>query len=81
MSMGKGRHIPIRQCVGCMIKRPKNELFRLVYDKKSNCWVPYCEVKSKVIFFGRSIYVCKNTTCLKRALKKKRIKIRDQATK
>ncbi len=59
--MARGKHIPIRMCVGCRLRRPKDELLR--YVKSGGSFVP-----SK--YGGRGFYICNDTYCFKKAKKK-----------
>jgi len=60
----RGRHIPMRRCVGCMESKPQQELVRIVFsdgrlivdkDGKTN---------------GRGVYLCRNPDCISQARKK-----------
>lgn len=62
-----GINIPIRTCAVCRNKSPKNELIKIVrfgdeikidLDQKIN---------------GRSMYICKNSCCIEKAIKHKAI--------
>ncbi len=61
----KRGHVPIRTCVGCLKKRPKQELLRLVLGN-DNIGIGECE--------GRGLYLCPDQSCLERALKSKNMK-------
>jgi predicted RNA-binding protein YlxR (DUF448 family) len=65
--MMKG-HVPIRQCIACKIRRPKNEMIRLSSDGK-NITIS----KGKSIGEGRGCYVCPVEKCVEAALQKGRI--------
>lgn len=58
------KHIPQRQCVGCREMKPKTELVRVV---KSPDGVVTVDLKGKAP--GRGAYVCRQQTCLDRAVK------------
>lgn len=62
----KIKKIPLRQCIACMISKPKKELARIVKNKEG-------EIKfdSTGKAAGRGAYICNNTECLKKAQKKK----------
>ena len=56
--------IPVRTCVGCFKKFPQSDLVRIIrLPDKSLC---LDETKS-----GRSVYLCKNVNCYKRAVERK----------
>lgn len=59
---------PQRTCVGCMEKKDKNELIRIVKNKNNEISVDKTGKKE-----GRGIYICNNITCLEKAIKTKRI--------
>lgn len=60
------KKIPMRQCVGCREMKPKKELVRVV---KSPEGVISMDLRGKAP--GRGAYVCRNTECLRRAIKSK----------
>ena len=55
---------PIRQCIGCREQKPKNELLRVVRTPEGTVLLDF---RGKVS--GRGAYLCRNTDCLKRAIK------------
>ena len=61
--------LPERRCVGCMVRKPKNELLRVVR-------LPSGEVtldksgKSD----GRGAYICKSSNCVQTVIRKKKLK-------
>lgn len=57
---------PERMCLGCREQKNKNELCRVVRDKEGAVSVDATGKKS-----GRGAYVCRNITCIERALKTK----------
>ena len=57
-------HIPLRMCVACRTRRPKNELIRITYDKANNAVLP--EANNT----GRGAYICPDPQCIKKAQKK-----------
>ena len=61
-------HRPIRTCVVCSRKKPKQELLRLVLDSM-NSVVP----DLKQLMPGRGSYVCAETDCMQRLRFNKRI--------
>lgn len=63
------KKIPERRCVGCGISYPKNTLIRVVKlsDGKTT-EIDFTGKKS-----GRGAYICKNSECLKKARKAKRL--------
>ena len=62
--MNRG-HVPIRQCIGCRIRRPKNEMIRLKADGKAII-VSYGKTQGE----GRGCYLCPLEKCVEAALKK-----------
>lgn len=64
----KKRKIPLRQCVGCQIVKPKKELTRIVRSPEGEVSIDPTGKKS-----GRGAYVCGNLECIKKAIKEKRL--------
>lgn len=64
--MARGKHVPIRTCVGCGEKKPKGELLRIVKGVDGSVFVDPSGKRS-----GRGAYICFNLDCLESALKKK----------
>ena len=62
------RQIPQRTCTGCMQKKNKNELIRIVKNKNGEITVDKTGKKE-----GRGIYICQSKECLEKAIKSKRI--------
>ena len=62
------RKIPVRHCIGCNEGKPKNSLVRVVRSKEGEISVDLTGKKP-----GRGAYVCKNTACLEKAKKTKRL--------
>lgn len=58
----------MRRCAGCGENFPKMELIRVVRSPEGDVSLDFTGKKS-----GRGVYVCKNSTCLKKARKAKRI--------
>ena len=69
----KTKKIPMRMCVGCGEMKPKKELIRIVTDPEGNVSVDPTGKKA-----GRGAYICRDTQCLKKAAKSKRIKVSDE---
>jgi len=59
---------PQRTCVGCMQKKDKKELIRIVKNKQNEISIDRTGKKD-----GRGIYICDNIECLEKAIKTKRI--------
>jgi len=57
--------VPTRMCSGCMIRRPKEELLRVVRNSDGIVFVDTSK-KSE----GRGAYVCPDADCIKKAEKK-----------
>lgn len=54
--------IPVRQCVGCRVQKPKNELLRVVRSPEGTVSL---DARGKAP--GRGAYLCRCADCLKRA--------------
>ena len=67
--MVKKRKIPLRKCLGCQEMKPKKELIRIV--KTAENGDIKVDLTGKVS--GRGAYICKNSGCLEKAYKAKRI--------
>ena len=63
----------MRMCVGCGEMKPKKELIRIVTDSEGNTSVDLTGKKA-----GRGAYICRDTQCLQKAAKSKRIKVSDE---
>ncbi len=59
----------LRQCAICKEIKNKSDLIRLTKDYKT--MKTYINQNSKIQ--GRSVYICKNSICLEKALKNKKI--------
>ena len=69
MAVGeKIKKLPQRRCVGCGESFLKKELIRVVRDKDGNVSLDFVGKKA-----GRGAYLCKNTTCFKKAQRAKRL--------
>ncbi|MDP2891864.1 MAG: YlxR family protein [Bacillota bacterium] len=64
----KTRKIPMRMCLGCRSMFPKKELTRIVQDKDGNVSLDATGKKQ-----GRGAYICRNSQCLKKAVKARAI--------
>ena len=62
------KQMPQRTCVGCMQKKDKNDLIRIVKNKQNEIFVDKTGKKE-----GRGIYICENINCLEKAIKTKKI--------
>ena len=62
------KKIPVRRCVGCGEHFPKSELVRVLRTPEMEIVLDLNGKKS-----GRGAYICKNSACLKKARKSKRI--------
>ena len=68
MENKKVKKIPQRKCLGCMETFQKKELIRVVRTPENEVCVDLTGKKS-----GRGAYICKSQSCLKKAIKSKRI--------
>ncbi len=64
----KTKKIPLRKCLGCSEGKPKRELIRIVKNKDGDIFV---DLTGKAN--GRGAYICKNSLCLEKAAKSKRL--------
>ena len=64
----KPRKIPMRMCVGCREMKEKRELIRVVRSPEGELSLDPTGKKP-----GRGAYVCRNSDCLKRAIKQKQL--------
>ncbi len=62
------KKIPMRQCLGCREMKPKRELLRVVRSPEGAIAL---DLHGKAS--GRGAYVCRNTECLKKAIRAKAI--------
>ncbi len=60
------KKIPVRQCIGCREKKPKNELVRIVKDKEQNIFLDRTGKAN-----GRGAYICDSAECFSIVAKKK----------
>lgn len=58
------KKIPMRQCTGCRVMKPKKELIRVVKSPEGDISLDF---KGKAS--GRGAYVCPDPECLKKAIK------------
>ncbi|NLA04174.1 MAG: YlxR family protein [Firmicutes bacterium] len=66
--MAGKRKIPLRICVGCRTKKPKQELIRLVRTPQGEVLL---DLRGKIS--GRGAYICRQKACFELALKGKRL--------
>ena len=62
------KKVPLRKCLGCMSSFPKKDLVRVLRTPEGEVIIDLTGKKS-----GRGAYICKNASCLKKAIKSKRI--------
>lgn len=62
------KQMPQRTCVGCMQKKDKKDLIRIVKNKQNEISIDKTGKKE-----GRGIYICENIDCLEKAIKTKKI--------
>ena len=62
------KKIPERKCVGCGVSKEKKLLIRVVRDPGGSISLDATGKKS-----GRGAYLCPDPTCLKKAIKSKRL--------
>ena len=59
---------PERTCMGCNIKKPKNEFIRIVKNKDGEI-----NIDRTGKMPGRGAYICDNIECLEKLVKSKRL--------
>lgn len=64
----KQKKIPMRKCIGCGESKPKKELVRVVREPEGTLCVDLTGKKN-----GRGAYICRDTECLKKARKGRRL--------
>lgn len=62
------KKIPQRTCIGCIDKKDKTDLIRIIKNNKGQIVVDLSGKQD-----GRGTYICKNEECLEKAVKSKRI--------
>ena len=62
------RKVPVRRCTGCGEHFPKNQLIRVLRTPEGEILLDLTGKKS-----GRGAYLCRNSTCLRRAQQKDRL--------
>lgn len=68
MNIMKTKKVPLRMCLGCQEMKNKKELLRIVKNQNGEISIDF---NGKA--HGRGAYICKNTECLEKAIKSKRI--------
>ena len=58
------KKIPMRQCLGCRVMKPKKELIRVVRSPEGEITLDF---RGKAN--GRGAYLCPDPACLKKAIK------------
>lgn len=64
----KTKKVPLRKCLGCSEGKPKRELIRIVKNRDGDIFV---DLTGKAN--GRGAYLCKDSECLEKAQKSKRL--------
>ena len=59
--------LPLRMCSGCMVRRPKKELTRIVIQSEGKAIID-----TEQNLPGRGVYVCLSKSCIEQAEKKNR---------
>lgn len=62
------KSIPQRTCIGCNVKKDKNDFIRIVKDNQNNISIDRTGKAN-----GRGAYICDNVECLEKAIKNKKI--------
>ena len=69
--MYQTKHIPIRSCIGCGVKRPQKDFVKIVRTKHNSISIKLNNTSDKSE--GRSIYMCRSFDCWTEAKKKGKI--------
>ena len=64
----QAKKIPLRKCLGCNEQKPKRELVRIVRTPDGSIVLDTTGKQA-----GRGAYICPDASCLKKAVKGKRI--------
>lgn len=64
----KSKRIPLRKCVSCSEKKPKNELVRIVKEDDKNAKIDLLGKAN-----GRGAYLCLNLKCIDKAEETKKL--------
>lgn len=67
-TVGKKKKTPMRMCVACQTMRSKRELVRIVAGREGGISL---DPTGKAA--GRGAYLCRDTACLAKAVKEKRL--------
>ena len=67
--MYQTKHIPIRSCIGCGLKRPQKDFVKIVRTKHNSISIKLNNTSDKSE--GRSIYMCRSFDCWTEAKKKR----------
>ena len=62
------KKIPLRQCIGCRVSKPKNELIRIIRTPENEICFDKTGRSN-----GRGVYICPSKSCLDKAIKTKGI--------
>ena len=60
--------LPQRTCMGCMQKKDKKELIRIVKNKNNEIFIDKSGKQE-----GRGAYICDNIECLEKVIKSKKL--------
>ena len=58
-------HTPLRMCVACRQMKPKGDLIKIIKNHNG------AEIDVMQQKFGRGAYICKHTTCIENAKKRR----------
>ncbi len=64
----KPKKIPMRMCVGCGEMKEKKSVIRIVKNREGEISLDFTGKAA-----GRGAYMCRNTECLKKAIKARRL--------
>ena len=66
------KHIPLRRCVGCYQSKPKEQLIRVVKLQSKEKTSSEITIDPNGKLPGRGTYLCRDSACLKSAMKARR---------
>lgn len=67
------KNTPLRKCIACGLRKPKSEFIVIVRPPKAQPNEPIRILDGNEKKEGRGSYICKNSECLKKARKSRRL--------
>lgn len=62
-----------RQCISCRVQATRENFFRILQKNDPSSSIHEAVLNPSKREFGRSLYICKNQSCIKTAVKKKKL--------